>query len=76
MAQVRAYILQDKTSGHVVVASARLTQSEVRAYAIEVDREYALDGEDFSDKALWKRNCREGWRVVPVTLTVPNGERE
>lgn len=70
MPQVYGYILRDKMSGHVVVASARRTAREVRAYAIETDRVYALDDEDTSAKALWKRNWREGWRVVPVTLSV------
>lgn len=75
MSQVYAYVLQDKQSGHIVVASARRTAKEVRAYAIETDREYAFEDEDVSDKALWRRNWREGWRVVPVTLSVRQGER-
>lgn len=73
---MKAFALRDKDSGHIVLRSIRFTAREVREYAIETDREYALEDEDISDKALWKRNLREGWRVVPVTVSVSNGERD
>jgi hypothetical protein len=65
----KAFALNGASVGTIVLCSIRYSARHVQLYAIETEREYFLEQEDYSDEQIWRRLYRQGYRVVPVSIT-------
>jgi hypothetical protein len=66
-----AFALQHSRGG-IILPSVRHSEGQVRAYAIDTEREYETDeygGCIKTDKQLWKRCYGQGFRVVSVVVS-------
>ena len=83
MKKQAAFALQHSRGG-IILPSVRHNADQVRTYAVETEREYALADEDhLTDKQLWKRCYGQGFRVVSVSVStgsstdrLPSGEAQ
>jgi hypothetical protein len=66
----KAFAILDRSTGIIAVNSVGYSPALVRKGAVEGEREYLLSGEDhLTDRQIWKRLYRQGWRVIPVRIS-------